>query len=297
MKEKRESAPENQGAPRWPQRGQRPAAAFTLIELLVVIAIIAILAALLLPALTRSKQEAERVQCDTNEKQLTLAWIMYADDNQGKFPPSDAEGNQSGTKQWCEGVLSWAANNPDNTNTLNLSYSMIGPYCSHQTAIYRDPSDKYDCIEGRSPYPRVRSYSMNGFVGDPTPGPNETSSWDSNCRCYDKQADMIDPTPANLIVFADEHPDSINDGNLRMWGTPDINTWADLPASYHNKAANFAYADGHVLVHKWRSIKTLQPVTKNPNWSYTVTSGATIDVVWYLQYASAAAPSFHGKWP
>ena len=65
--------------------------AFTLIELLVVIAIIAILMAILMPALNRAREQGKRAACLSNVKQMTLAWILYADDNDGKM----ASGNTS----------------------------------------------------------------------------------------------------------------------------------------------------------------------------------------------------------
>jgi len=228
--------------------------AFTLVELLVVIASIAILAAMLLPVLSRSKQQAQGTQCLSNTKQLLLAWTVYATDFREVLAYNVSYTNAT-AGGWVDGKLSDDSDNPDNTNSILMMSGQLGAYTKN-AGLYQCPAD---------PTHRVRSYSMDFTVGDKSTNGEQWVLNDDYWPNFLKMGDF--KIPAVTWVFSDEHPDSINDGlQLTPDADKDTMNWADVAASYHNNAAGFAFADGHEEIHKWQDPSTLHPIEGNNAW-------------------------------
>jgi len=278
-------------APRARGEKSTPSFGFTLIELLVVIAIIAILAAILLPVLAKAQQRAERAYCLNNLRQLGIAWIMDADDNNGTLALNGDTSDQT-LNSWVKGIMSWdlppSASNSDNYNTTNLYDSALGPYCGHSTGVYKCPGDKKPGAKG----PRVRSVSMNAYMNGSSTQNNVTSLM-TGYTVYTKLSGMISPGPSDLWVFCDEQGDSINDGFFlfdMVDAAGSSPKWSDRPGSYHGGTGAFAFADGHAESRYWHDpVLNPDPVLGVNGGGPFTGSTAAGDIGWMYQHTSTAS--------
>ena len=267
---------------------------FTLIELLVVIALIAMLAALLLPALSRARTRAQAVFCLNNTRQLNLAWTTYSDDHDGRLAynlggsASRLTTARRSDANWVNNRLTWDLH-PDNTNVTTITHAALGDYMGQSVSIYHCPADSVVSAVQRAAgwSQRLRSYSMNGMVGDA--GEITASGVNRENPDYQQFVTMSAFTaPSDIFVFLDEHPDSIDDGYFVNKASPRV--WTSLPASYHNGAASLSFADGHSELHKWANAGT-KPAAKPGSvvLPLPVPRTETTDFAWVVKHMSVSS--------
>jgi prepilin-type N-terminal cleavage/methylation domain-containing protein/prepilin-type processing-associated H-X9-DG protein len=240
---------------------------FTLIELLVVIAIIAILMAILMPALSRVKEQGKRIVCESNLKNLSLAWIMYADENDGKIVDGAGGYNYSysGLTETAWVGQAWGANwNQPNAATVGTLTDAQKKKAIEDGALWEYAKDMgvYKCPTGRRG--ECVTYSivdaMNGLYRDGTwTGTNNHIAAKGvrvgNTVLWIKRRDeIVSPPPPQRMVFIDEGamtPDSFAT-NYNTSG------WWDDPPVRHGDGTTVSWADGHATHLKWKAAETIE---------------------------------------
>lgn len=205
--------------------------AFTLIELLVVIAIIAVLAALLLPALSRSKATAQRIHCVSNLRQMGLAAQVYTDDHAGSYPAAYTSGEINGTPA----SIAW------DLTTIQGPVPTVVPGLLWQG-------------HGNKQIQQCPSFAANAnWFADPYTGYNYNTSYLGHGQFESipepaKAADVRQP--ARTVIFGDgQYAAGANKFMRAPWPNPGDATfkgrWAGTQGFRHSRRSNAAFCDGH----------------------------------------------------
>jgi len=243
---------------------------FTLIELLVVIAIIALLLSILMPALHRVKEQGQRAVCLSNLRQLTTAWIMYADSNDDNLVNGDTGEYSNIHRNETPWVLNdWQSGMTESQKKDAIIEGALWSYCSSMK-IYKCPMVN-KVIRTASTVEKVfRTYAVVDSM---------------NCKDWPTMGvDMIKkridiPQPTYRIVFLDDGGTS--PAAMGGWTVyVQDEKWWDPPPVRHGDGTNFSFADGHSEYHKWEDSRTIEFGSLIPPMYNSDEQPGNVDIRW-----------------
>lgn len=253
--------------------------AFARLESLAIGVGVVMLALVALPTWGVHRTGGDQQGCLANFRQLTRAWLVYAEDHGGRLPGNldggEAMNVASGNRTWAVGWLDLTAS-PANTNAALLRNSQLGAYVD-SVSVYRCPADASRHRGGAGEL-RVRSVGMNSYVG------SRPSTWTAGYRLVTSLNSIVDPSPSECLVFVDEREESVNDACflISMDGYDPVQaartTMVDFPAMRHDGGATMSFADGHVESWRWLDARTRPGLRPGQNLPLNVNQPNNPDV-------------------
>lgn len=239
---------------------------FTLIELLVVIAVIAVLLAVLVPVMRVARERAQRIVCQNNLRQLTVAWIAYADAHDGRLVGGASFGEGSRGQfsgRWrLESWVGWAFQYPESREALlkDPDKGALWPYLKDV--------DVYRCPRGRSGH----AVTYTPVVAANNPGVNVEGTYVADSAKRDvtevgvrikstvlkltRLTDIVSPGPASRAVFIDMGETPSSDDYYAYFLYPQW-PWSSPPPLRHGEGTTLSMADGHVEHWRWQGRETV----------------------------------------